>query len=322
MKFGVVILLVFLVGCSNNSAFYYPQKASEIDDLARQPQDHEFWLQSSSGNKLHGMFHRSNKETSLGLILHFHGNRGNLSISIKKLGWLREAGFDIVSFDYSGYGLSSGRPSPKNTRDDAVTVLNYVANTLHRNNANYRKIVWGTSLGGTILIDGYSAFSKQQAFDLVIVDSAFHSYQQQADHIVSNFFLGRLLRWAIPIAVSDEYAPVESVSSVDGTRFLFVHCKDDKIVPLQFGRRLYAEIPVSKYFWEVDGCEHARPFGPDFFVRRQILLSLLQNPEFRGVFDGNIVLPTALHSTKSLPDSLASGVKKGQIANSKHVDPL
>lgn len=303
MKFGVVILLFFLVGCSNNSAFYYPQKINEFDDLARQPLDHEFWLHSSSGNKLHGVFHKADTGTSQGLILHFHGNRGNLSISIKKLDWLREAGFDIVSFDYSGYGRSSGRPSPKNTRGDAVTVLNYVANTLHRNDANYRKIVWGTSLGGTILSDGYSAFSKQQAFDLVIVESAFHSYQQQADYIASKFVLGRLFRWGIPIAVSDEYAPVENVSSIDGTRFLFVHCKDDKIVPLKFGRRLYEEIEVSKYFWEVEGCGHANPFGPDFVVRRQVLLSLLQSPVFSGVFDGKVALPTGVDDPKLLTGS-------------------
>lgn len=33
---------------------------------------------------------------------------------------------DIYSYDYTGYGFSSGKPSEKNMYDDILTIYNYI----------------------------------------------------------------------------------------------------------------------------------------------------------------------------------------------------
>lgn len=323
MKFyvSVVFAVIFLAGCSTNSAFYYPSNSDEIDRISKFADVQEFWLNSSSGNRLNGHLYKTSIEPARGVILHFHGNRGDQSISYKKLSWLLNAGYDIVSFDYSGYGRSAGKPSPENTHADGLAALRFVS-SLSRAQPGYRKIVWGTSLGGVILSDSFSAFTDQNEFDLVIIESAFHSYQEQASYIASNSILGRLAMWAIPHIVSDTYAPAESVRGIEGSRFLFVHCTKDRIVPIKFGKRLYDLVPVSKHFWEVSGCKHARPFGEEFVQRRQVLLSLLQSPSYAGIFEGNVELPVDPADEKVVERSLVSELRKDNSPNPKQVDTL
>jgi len=278
MRFILFALIVFLVGCAQNSSFYYPSRGSlEIAEDPRYPYE-DFWLESESGNALHAQMHLSDHEKPKGVVLHFHGNRGDLSVSLDKLKWLLEQGYDLVVFDYSGFGLSSGKPTPENTRHDALAFLTYFAN-LERRHPGYRKIVWGTSLGGAILSDGFSVFGQQNQFDLVIVDSSFHSYRKQAEHIVSGMLGGVILKWVVPMVISDDYSPIHNVQRIQASKFLFVHCVDDRIVPVELGWSLYEPVRVSKYFWKVDGCRHARPFGEAFVERREILLAFLQSPQ-------------------------------------------
>ena len=58
--------------------------------------------------------HKSNK-----VILYCHGNAGNISYYDRKIITLRDLGFNILIFDYSGYGKSSGIPSEQQFYNDA-----------------------------------------------------------------------------------------------------------------------------------------------------------------------------------------------------------
>src|SRR5436189_4535962 len=45
------------------------------------------------------------------LIVYFHGNGGNLSMWAPILADVAHRGYDVLAFDYRGYGESSGKPS-------------------------------------------------------------------------------------------------------------------------------------------------------------------------------------------------------------------
>src|SRR5213079_1643630 len=68
----------------------------------------EVWLQTSDNENLNGWFFRSTTQPSRATIIYFHGNGGNIT----NVGWVGEQlsarGFDVLLFDYRGYGKSSG----------------------------------------------------------------------------------------------------------------------------------------------------------------------------------------------------------------------
>lgn len=276
MRLLLVISLFLMVGCAQNSAFYYPSDRNFRGDIAYLHLYQDLWLASASGNRIHGQLHRTESQPPRGLIVQFHGNRGNLTASINKLEWLLSEGYDLLVFDYSGFGRSEGRPYPENTRLDSLAVIQHVL-SLRQPHDKYRRILWGTSLGGAVLVDAFAVLPEhqQRQFDLVVVDSAFDSYQKQAGFIVSRGLFGRVLNAVVPWVVSDQFAPVRTAHQIEHPDVLFVHCEDDRVVSLQAGKRLYEAISAQKYFWQRTGCRHARPFGPQFLESRARLLQAL-----------------------------------------------
>ena len=52
-------------------------------------------------------------------MLFCHGNGGNIGDRVEQARLLASAGFEVLLFDYRGYGRSSGRPSEEGTCRDA-----------------------------------------------------------------------------------------------------------------------------------------------------------------------------------------------------------
>src|SRR6266542_3749951 len=64
---------------------------------------------TQDGERLHGwLLHAS---TPRALVVYFHGNGGNLSVWAPILAAVARHGYDVLAFDYRGYGLSTGRPT-------------------------------------------------------------------------------------------------------------------------------------------------------------------------------------------------------------------
>src|SRR5437899_14112 len=78
------------------------------------------------------------------LIVYFHGNGGNLSVWAPIVSDLARHGYDVLAFDYRGYGLSTGTPTEKGIYRDADAVVEHASTLRHEP----RPIVyWGRSLG-------------------------------------------------------------------------------------------------------------------------------------------------------------------------------
>lgn len=55
--------------------------------------------------------------TARGTVLHFHGNAANISNHVLQVEWLPDRGFNLLVFDYRGYGISQGSPTPRAGRN-------------------------------------------------------------------------------------------------------------------------------------------------------------------------------------------------------------
>src|SRR5438034_11191517 len=87
-----------LAGCSPGSIYYYPNNRLYSDprdqglpyDLVQFP--------SLNGKKLYGIYFKA-KPPAKGVIVHFHGNFGNVSNHYSLATFLLKYGFDVFMFD-------------------------------------------------------------------------------------------------------------------------------------------------------------------------------------------------------------------------------
>ena len=80
------------------------------------------------------------------VILYCHGNAGNISHCESEMVALRNLGYDVVCFDYSGFGRSGGIPSEQQLYDDASLMVSFL-----RQYYDHDKIIpYGFSMGGAV----------------------------------------------------------------------------------------------------------------------------------------------------------------------------
>lgn len=255
----VMLLIVTLLGCSS-SPFYSPNKLVkyEITDFPHQVSD--FYLQSLSGNALHFQYHFASESFSQRpLVVHFHGNSGNLSQTIEKVSWLMDYGFNVLVFDYSGYGKSEGKASRHNLHADAVFALRYIADRW----SSVDKVIIGTSMGGAIVSAALPESGQESAYRLLILDSTFDNYIYLARDVVKSYPFGFVYSWLADVLISDELSPAHEIKKLTRIPVIISHCINDGLIPITRGLSLYQHIPTEKLFKPLADCRHARGFVGD-----------------------------------------------------------
>lgn len=162
-------------------------------------------------------------------ILFSHGNAEDIG-DIEPLIWyLTDAGFNVLTYDYRGYGTSEGEPSEQNSYEDIESAYKYLTQEL-RTPAG-RIILHGRSLGGGPSID----LAAREPVGGLILESTFTS----AFRVVT--------RWrVIPF---DKF---ENINKIAGVKcpVLVIHGKEDWTIPFHHGEALFAAAPGPKFsFW-------------------------------------------------------------------------
>ena len=186
-------------------------------------------FETTDGEQLHGWWIAARTE-SLGHLLLCHGNAGNVGDRILHAAVLTTAGFDVLLFDYRGYGHSSGRPSEEGSYLDARAAL---ACLLEQPKVDAARVFClGESLGGAVAVD--LALERPPA-GLVLL-SAFTSVRE----------LGRLHYPFLPASlIPDAYPTVRRIHDLRAP-LLVLHGDRDDIVPLSQGRALFEAAPEPK----------------------------------------------------------------------------
>jgi len=185
--------------------------------------------------RLHGWFIKS--PGSQTTFLYLHGNAGNVSYRLEKLSMFYPLGINIFIIDYRGYGKSAGRPTEEGVYKDAVAAFDYLVT---RPDVDKEKIViYGDSLGGAVAID----LATRRRPAALIIDSSFSSAADVSRTIypfIPTFFLKTKL---------------DSVSKVKNIRApkLFIHSRDDEIIPFGLGEKLFEAAAGPKEFIPISG---------------------------------------------------------------------
>jgi fermentation-respiration switch protein FrsA (DUF1100 family) len=196
------------------------QTPATAEDLVISTQDAE---------RLHGWWVPA-RAPSLGHVLLCHGNAGNLGDRVAHVEWLAAEGFDVLAFDYRGYGRSTGRPSEPGLRLDARAGR---AALLARPGVDAARVLYlGESLGGAVAI----GLALEHPPAGVILQSAFTSIRDMAR---------RHYPWIPPAVVPDAYPSLRLIRELRAP-LLVLHGARDEIVPLIYGEALLGAAPGPK----------------------------------------------------------------------------
>jgi alpha-beta hydrolase superfamily lysophospholipase len=197
------------------------------------------------------------------VIVHLHGNAENRSTHMYFVAWMTEADFDVVVFDYRGYGDSDGFASRASTVEDAGAIIKWV-----RENPRFKGlplIAVGQSLGGAVAIPAISWYARQDPpqnpVDGLILDSTFSSYRRVARQKLDSVWLTWPLQWPLSFLVSDELSPESHAADVS-IPVLSFHSERDRVVPAEFGRELFQALASKeKRFVEIPVPGHTVAFA-------------------------------------------------------------
>jgi fermentation-respiration switch protein FrsA (DUF1100 family) len=206
----------------------------------------------SGGLRLHGWWLPATTPAALGSVLHLHGNAANISNHLPLVAWLPPAGFNVLMFDYRGFGKSEGKPSLAGTVADAAAAL--AALRGRQGVDRKRLVVFGQSLGGAT---GLRMLARDSAgVRLAIIDSAFDSYRGIArDAAIDSVVLAPLLPLALPLLPPAADDPVAALRSIH-VPLVFVHGTRDQVIGPAHSERLHAAANEPKQLLLVDGAMH------------------------------------------------------------------
>lgn len=175
---------------------------------------------------------------------------------------LRTAGFDVLLFDFNGFGDSES--GDFDYPGDLIAAGNYL-----RQESGVEKVgVLGVSFGAAWAICALSRASHP--FFAAVLDSPFARLEEYwARHRLAYVAL-RAMRIARPGLVK-ELTPIERISEMHGARsVLLVFGKEDEVTPVSVGQRLLnAALPRARDdappldLWVVEQAQHMNAFQAD-----------------------------------------------------------
>lgn len=197
---------------------------------------------TDDGETLHGWWIPAldvSRETGArGTLLFFHGNAGNISGRLESVQQFHRLGLNVLIVDYRGYGRSTGSPSEEGLYQDAEACWRYLVE--QQQIAPESIVVFGRSMGG----GPATWLTEREKPGAVILESAFTNVPDVGAHHYS-FLPVRAL-------ATNQFDNEARVAEIDAPT-LFIHSRDDRVVPFELGRRVYEAAAEPKQFLEIEG---------------------------------------------------------------------
>lgn len=277
-SFAAAFCVLLLTGCSH--LFYYPSKKMFVDPktfkLEYEPIEFEVKLnnkEKAEPDRLLAWYFKGKSKKdcpSKPLIVFLHGNAENISTHFFQLAWVTEIGADLLIFDYPGYGQSMGEATRENIQRATVQVLDEVLGATQPPFKDKRVVLYGQSLGGTILLGALPKLKSLTNVKHIVIESSFASYQRIARRKLANFWLSWPFQWLPYVAVSDRYSIDDSYAALKLPPLTFIHGEQDQVVSLLEGQELFALLPEPKEFWSVPKAGHLHPMHPSFGLHERL----------------------------------------------------
>ncbi|HEY9803125.1 MAG TPA: alpha/beta hydrolase [Leptolyngbyaceae cyanobacterium] len=229
LKSLIFIYLFFAVYVylRSDSIIFLPQPSSYQDTQ-------EIFKLKSGGETKISAVHLVNP-TAKYTILYAHGNAEDLGEIKQFIEQLRDLGFNVLAYDYRGYGTSEGIPTENHAYQDIDAAYNYLIKDLKILPKHI--IVFGRSVGGGSAVD----LAARQPIGGLILESTFTS----------------AFRVVVPIKILpfDKFNNLQKIKAVR-CPVLIIHGQADEIIPVTHGQKLYETAPSPKLSLWVENATH------------------------------------------------------------------
>jgi hypothetical protein len=203
------------------------------------------------GVQLHAWFFRLPKP--LATLLFCHGNAGNISHRLENVYHLLRTGFQVLLFDYRGFGHSSGEPSEEGLYADATAAWAHLVQ--REDAAGMPQIIFGRSLGGAVAVE----LATQVGADGLIIESTFTSIRT----------LARLV-FSVPLPeLPMKYDSLSKIGRIS-MPLLAIHGERDDLIPFADGKLLFEAAQEPKAWYPIHGAGHNNTYqiGGEAYFRR------------------------------------------------------
>jgi pimeloyl-ACP methyl ester carboxylesterase len=200
-----------------------------------------FWLQTRTKNRIPAFFIDRNSTVT---VLFSHGNAEDLGMIYDWFyDFTRQLNVNVLAYDYTGYGKSSGTVSEQNCYADIDAAWDYL--TTQRVIPSKQIFLYGRSLGSgpSCYLAERLARSGTPLGGLIIQSPLCSAYR-----VAFNF------RFTLP---GDMFPSIDRCKNIKCPVFI-IHGTRDEVVPFWHGQELFLATPVqyrAKPFW-VDGGGH------------------------------------------------------------------
>lgn len=199
----------------------------------------ELFLEAEDGAILNGL-HFKQPDTK-GVILYTHGNAGELNEWGKWAEVLSNRyGYDVVIWDYRGYGKSTGKRKQKLMLDDGFLFYEYCIEKFPEQEIT----VFGRSLGGFFA----THVAKDSTPNKLVLESTPISLLKIAQNEYPFLPSKYLLKF--------QFQNDKNVSKIDIPTY-FIHGTSDGLIPFEHGEKLFGlSSSKEKKFYTIEGGDH------------------------------------------------------------------
>lgn len=233
---GIYIGLAAFVAIFQEKIIFVPKR-----DSAQTPEDLGWKFDEVAlevdGETTHGWYVRA-EEKPKAVILFSYGKSGNMAEHLPAVESLRSLGCDVLTYDYGGYGISTGRPSETRMYKDIRGMWTYL--TEKRKVPANRIFLFGRALGAAPTIQ----LATEVGAGAAILESPFESIPK----------LARFVRRILPLRLIIRHK-FENTSKIGRIKCpaLIVHSPNDTVVPYAHARKLFDSAPEPKEFYDIHG---------------------------------------------------------------------
>jgi fermentation-respiration switch protein FrsA (DUF1100 family) len=234
---GLYIALIVLALVSDQLIFQ-PQPSSYTDEglsqtLKRLPEPGRFMHIISGGERISAFYLPNSR--AMYTLLFSHGNAEDIGQDLDFLRMYHEAGFAVFTYDYRGYGTSTGRPSERGVYEDVNAAYDFLTKRLGVPPGQIISI--GRSVGCAPAIH----LAATRPVKGLIAEAPFLT----AFRVLTR----------IPLLPWDKFNNLRDIRRVH-VPVLIIHGRNDEVVPFWHGERLFQNANGPKQFLPVEGAGH------------------------------------------------------------------
>lgn len=184
------------------------------------------WMKTSLGEEIPGVYVSSKWDSSRKYTLIYSHSEGEDvgGAVVEMMEVAEETGCDVFCYDYSGYGLASGKPSERKCYADIRASYDYIVK--ERGVHPGRVVLFGKSLGTGPSVE---LASKMDVAGLVLVST------------LLSLSYSKILRWT-GFQRADVFSNVDKIHRVK-CQVLIVHGMRDQVVPYNLVVNLFRRVP-------------------------------------------------------------------------------